>query len=117
MAVKISDKDFDALVGEALDTIPESFWDRIDNVVVMVEDEPPDDEPDLLGVYDGIPLSERDSWYSGVLPDRVVLFRGPLKRLCQDRAELEEEIAITVVHEIGHFFGIDDDELDELGWG
>jgi predicted Zn-dependent protease with MMP-like domain len=117
MSVEISDDDFDVLVGEALDTIPESFWDRVDNVVVMVEDEPPDDEPDLLGVYDGIPLSERDSWYSGVLPDRVLLFRGPLKRFCRDRAELADEIVITVIHEIGHFFGIDDAELDDLGWG
>jgi len=117
MAVEISDQAFDHLVSKALDTIPQAFWDRVDNVVVMVEDEPGDDDPDLLGFYDGIPLSERDSWYSGVLPDRVVLFRGPLKRMCRNRRELAEEIAITVVHEIGHFFGIDDDELDELGWG
>jgi len=117
MAVEISDQAFDRLVGKALDTIPQAFWDRVDNVVVMVEDEPSDDDPDLLGFYDGIPLSERDSWYSGVLPDRVLLFRGPLKRMCRNRRELAEEIAITVVHEIGHFFGIDDDELDELGWG
>ncbi|MDR1265916.1 MAG: metallopeptidase family protein [Propionibacteriaceae bacterium] len=117
MAVDISDQEFDELVAEALDTIPERFWDRVDNVVVLVESTPPSDEPDLLGFYDGTPLSERDSWYSGVLPDRVMLFREPLKAMCADRAELAEEIAITVVHEIGHFFGFEDHDLDDLGWG
>jgi predicted Zn-dependent protease with MMP-like domain len=117
MAFEISDEDFDELVSEALDLIPEEFWERVDNVVVLVEDEPPEDEPDLLGLYDGIPLSERDSMYGAVLPDRVFLYRGPLKRYCDDIDDLAEEIAVTVVHEIGHFFGIDDDELDEMGWG
>jgi predicted Zn-dependent protease with MMP-like domain len=117
MAVEISDEEFDDLVSEALDTIPEAFWQRVENVVVLVEDEPPDSDPDLLGYYDGIPLSERDSWYSGVLPDRVLLFRGPLKEMCHSREELAEEIAITVVHEIGHFFGFDDHDLGDLGWG
>jgi len=117
MAVDISDDDFDDLVSQALDTIPEAFWERVENVVVMVEDEPDPEEPNLLGVYDGIPLSERDSWYSGVLPDRVLLFRRPLKEFCRDREELAEEIVVTVVHEIAHFFGIEVDHLDELGWG
>ncbi|MDR1807640.1 MAG: metallopeptidase family protein [Propionibacteriaceae bacterium] len=117
MAVDISDEDFELLVGEALDSIPDEFWEKVDNVVVLVEPYPPDDEPDLLGLYDGIPLSERDSGYTGVLPDRVLIFREPLKEMCHDRAELAEEIAITVVHEIGHFFGFDDDDLDDLGWG
>jgi len=117
MAVDITDEEFDALVEEALDTIPQELWDRVDNVVVLVEDEPPEDEPDLLGVYDGISLSERDSMYGAVLPDRVTLFRRPLKEMCDDRDDLAEEIAITVVHEIGHFFGLEEDELHELGWG
>jgi predicted Zn-dependent protease with MMP-like domain len=117
MAVDISDDDFDELVSEALDTIPEEFWERVDNVVVVVEAEPPEDEPDLLGLYDGIPLSERDSGYGMVLPDRVILYRSTLKELCDDRDDLAEEIAVTVVHEIGHFFGFDDHDLDDLGWG
>ncbi|MDR0990369.1 MAG: metallopeptidase family protein [Propionibacteriaceae bacterium] len=116
MALEITDDEFDDLVAEALDRIPESFWDKVENVVVLVEPTPPPDEPDLLGYYDGIPLSERDSGYAGVLPDRVVLFRQPLIEMSQDRDDLAAEIAITVIHEIGHFFGFDDDELDRFGW-
>jgi predicted Zn-dependent protease with MMP-like domain len=91
--------------------------DQLDNVAFFVEDEPPADDPDLLGVYDGIPLTERDVGWGGHLPDRIVIFSGPLQRMCVDREELLEEIAITVVHEIAHHFGIDDDMLHELGWG
>jgi predicted Zn-dependent protease with MMP-like domain len=116
MAVAISDEDFDELVGEALESIPDHFWDRVENLVVLVEAEPPADEPELLGLYDGVPLSERDSAYGAVLPDRVLIFREPLKRLAVDREDLASEIAVTVVHEIGHFFGFDDDDLDDLGW-
>ncbi|MDR0416870.1 MAG: metallopeptidase family protein [Propionibacteriaceae bacterium] len=116
MAVDISDADFDKLVDDALAAIPERFWDRVDNLVVLVEPWPPPDDPDLLGLYDGVPLSERDSGYGAVLPDRVLIFREPLKELAKDRADLAKEIAITVTHEIGHFFGFDDHDLDELGW-
>jgi predicted Zn-dependent protease with MMP-like domain len=84
---------------------------------VFVEDEPPADDPDLLGWYEGTPLTERGSWYGGVLPDRIVVFRGPLLRMCADRDELVEEVRITVVHEIAHHFGIDDDRLHDLGYG
>ncbi len=117
MSVEISDEAFDQAVSDALDRLPEEFLDRLDNVVVMVEDDPPADEPDLLGVYEGIPLTERGFDYDFVLPDRIVLFRNPLKAMTTTTDELVEEIAVTVVHEIGHFFGIDDDHLDELGWG
>lgn len=87
------------------------------NVVVLVEPEPPDDEPDLLGVYEGTPLTERDGWWdAGALPDRITLFRGPLQRMCESREQLRDEITITVVHEVAHHFGIDDDHLHELGW-
>ena len=91
--------------------------DRLDNVVFLVEDEPPADDPELLGVYDGVPLTERDTFWGGTLPDRITIFSGPLQRMCHDRDELLDEIAITVVHEIAHHFGIDDDTLHELGWG
>ncbi|MBR7743164.1 metallopeptidase family protein [Phycicoccus sp. BSK3Z-2] len=90
----------------------------LDNVVFLVEDEPPPEDPELLGVYDGVPLTERgDLWAAGALPDRIVLFRGPLARMCHDIEELTDEIAVTVVHEIAHHFGIEEEALHDLGWG
>ena len=110
--------EFDAIVEDALDEVPEELMAMLDNVVFLVEDEPPADDPELLGVYDGVPLTERDGmWAAGALPDRIVLFRGPLSRMCADLEELTEEIAVTVVHEIAHHFGIDDAALHDLGWG
>jgi predicted Zn-dependent protease with MMP-like domain len=113
----VSGDEFDSVVAEALDDVPPGLTRLMDNVAVFVEDEPPDDDPDLLGWYDGTPLTERDSWYAGVLPDRIVIFRGPLLRMCVSRDELVDEVRITVVHEIAHHFGIDDDRLHELGYG
>ncbi|GGB89325.1 hypothetical protein N798_08175 [Knoellia flava TL1] len=111
-------EEFESIVEEALDDVPEELMGMLDNVVFLVEDEPPADDPELLGVYDGIPLTERDSgWGLGNLPDRITLFRGPLTRMCDDLDDLREEIAVTVVHEIAHHFGIDDATLHELGWG
>jgi predicted Zn-dependent protease with MMP-like domain len=90
----------------------------LDNVVFLVEDEPPPDDRELLGVYEGVPLTERgESWGAGSLPDTITLFRGPLTRMCEDAEELTEEITVTVVHEIAHHFGIDDAALHRLGWG
>ena len=109
---------FEAIVGDSLDEVPAELMAMLDNVVFFVEAEPPADDPDLLGVYDGIPLTERDSgWGMGNLPDRITLFQGPLTRMCDDLEDLREEIAVTVVHEIAHHFGIDDAALHELGWG
>lgn len=116
MAVDISDEEFDVLVGEALDLIPPELMELVDNVVILVETEPPPGEGDLLGLYDGIPLSERDTTYAGVLPDRIFIYRRPLRELCDDLDELTDEIAVTVIHEVAHAFGIDDDRLHELGW-
>ncbi|HEY7717671.1 MAG TPA: metallopeptidase family protein [Pedococcus sp.] len=114
----MSAAEFEAAVGDALDEVPADLMALLDNVVFLVEDEPPADDPDLLGIYDGVPLTERgDAWASGSLPDRITIYRGPLTRMCEDRDELLDEIAITVVHEIAHHFGIDDDRLHELGWG
>ena len=107
---------FEELVGEALDTIPAGLTDLIDNCVVLVEEEPPADDPDLLGLYDGTPLTERDSTYSMVVPDRITLFRGPLLAMCADEDEVVHEVRVTVVHEVAHHFGIDDARLHELGW-
>ena len=114
----LSDEEFDAIVEDALDEVPEELMAMLDNVVFLVEPEPPSDDLDLLGVYEGVPLTERgDGWAAGALPDRITLFRGPLTRMCRDVEELTEEIAVTVVHEIAHHFGIDDEALHELGWG
>jgi len=97
--------------------VPPELLDLMDNVVFLVEQEPPADEPDLLGVYEGTPLTERDGWWAaGALPDRITIFRGPTLRICQTRQQVMDEVAVTVVHEIAHHFGIDDDRLHELGW-
>lgn len=109
---------FDALVDRALDQIPEELAALVHNVVVLVEDEPPEGEPDdLLGLYEGVALTERWGTPPMELPDRILIFRGPLLDLCDSEAELVEEVRITVVHEIAHHFGIDDDRLHQLGYG
>ncbi|WP_040657968.1 metallopeptidase family protein [Ornithinimicrobium pekingense] len=113
----MSREDFEIAVGDALDLVPVALMDQLDNVVFLVEDEPPPEDPELLGVYDGVPLTERDLTWGGHLPDRITIFRGPLVRMCEDRDDLLDEIAVTVVHEIAHHFGIDDDTLHDLGWG
>ncbi|MGL5930081.1 MAG: metallopeptidase family protein [Dermatophilaceae bacterium] len=114
----ISEAEFDIIVRDALDGVPAELLAMLDNVVFLVEDEPPVDEPDLLGVYEGTPLTDRgELWAAGSLPDRITLFRGPLIRMCDDVETLTDEIAVTVVHEIAHHFGIDDDALHRLGWG
>lgn len=112
----IGEEDFYALAEEALATLPEELLDDLENVAIVVEDEP-EDGSETLGVYEGTALTERDSSWFGMLPDRVVLFRGPLSRMCEDEDDLFEEIAITLVHEIGHYHGIDEERLHELGWG
>jgi predicted Zn-dependent protease with MMP-like domain len=115
--VLMTQEEFEEAVGDALDAVPADLLDLMDNVVFLCEDEPPDEDPDLLGVYEGVPLTERDSfWAAGSLPDRITVFRGPTLRLCATREELLHEVAVTVVHEIAHHFGIDDDRLHELGW-
>ncbi|MGL5853170.1 MAG: metallopeptidase family protein [Phycicoccus sp.] len=114
----ISEAEFDAIVRDALDEVPSDLLAMLDNVVFLVEEEPPADEPDLLGIYEGTPLTDRgELWAAGSLPDRITLFRGPLTRMSVDVADLTEEIAVTVVHEIAHHFGIDDEALHRLGWG
>jgi predicted Zn-dependent protease with MMP-like domain len=115
--VLLSPEEFEGAIADALDMVPPALMDMLDNVVFLVEDEPPADDPELLGVYDGVPLTERAEMWGGALPDRITIFRGPLTRMCEDREELLEEIAITVVHEIAHHFGIEEDRLHDLGWG
>ncbi len=108
---------FADLVGEALDELPAELLRAMDNVVVLVEPRHPE-EPDLLGLYEGVALTDRTSDYGGVLPDRITLYRDALVEMCgDDEDELRDEVAITVVHEIAHHFGIDDATLHRLGWG
>jgi predicted Zn-dependent protease with MMP-like domain len=120
---EITREEFEEAVDDAIDLIPDDLARAMDNVAIFVveEYEPGPGEPadaQLLGLYEGTPLTERDGWWdAGSLPDRISIFRGPLMRLCGSREELVEEILVTVVHEIAHHFGIDDDRLHELGWG
>ncbi len=116
MPVRMSRERFDDLVAEALDAIPVELQRLMDNVVVLVDSRNPED-PGLLGLYEGIALTERDSYYGGVLPDRITIYRDALLDICHDEQQLVEEVAVTVVHEIPHHFGIPEHRLHELGWG
>jgi predicted Zn-dependent protease with MMP-like domain len=106
---------FDELVSDALDLIPPELAAALDNVVVLVADRDPE-EPDLLGLYEGVALTRRTLNYAGSLPDTITIYRGALLDMCDSDAEVVDEVAITVIHEIAHHFGIDDDRLHELGW-
>ena len=115
--VDVDAEQFETLVSLALDQVPAQLADLMDNCVVLVEDRPPADAPaDLLGLYEGIPLTERGEFYSAVLPDRVYIFREPTLAISRTYKEVVEQVHITVVHEIAHHFGIDDDRLHELGY-
>ena len=107
---------FEELVADALDEVPEELMALLDNVVVLVEDRNPD-EPDLLGLYEGYALTERGWDHSGALPDRIMIYRQAICDVCDDEEQVAEEVAITVVHEIAHHFGIEEDKLHALGWG
>ncbi|MBP2475416.1 putative Zn-dependent protease with MMP-like domain [Crossiella equi] len=107
---------FDELVGEALDEVPPGLARAMDNVAVFVEPRNAED-PSLLGLYEGIALTERTTEYGGVLPDRISIYRDAILDICETEDDVVEEVLITVVHEIAHHFGIDDERLHELGWG
>jgi len=107
---------FEALVVEELDLLPDEMVDGLENVVFLVEDRPEDGSLDLLGEYVGVALTDRDRYGFGELPDRIVLYREPLTAMCASLEELREEVHVTLVHEIAHFFGLDDEQLHELGW-
>jgi predicted Zn-dependent protease with MMP-like domain len=121
--VNLERLDFYEMAAKALAELPPELAELLDNVAILVEDWPepellrPDDPDDTLyGLYEGTPLTERGSGYYGVLPDRITIFRGPLERDFAPE-ELEEEVRVTVVHEIAHFFGFDEERIEELGWG
>ena len=108
--------DFEQLVVDELDLLPDDMVDGLDNVVFVVEDRPEDGSLDLLGLYDGLALTERGQYGMGELPDRIVVYREPHLAQCDDIDELRDEVHTTLVHEIAHFYGIDDVQLHEMGW-
>lgn len=119
--IRISRAEFEEAVDDALDSLPDEVAAAIAqaNVAILIEDEPDPraDGTELLGLYEGIPLDQRSVFDGFAQPDRIRIFQGPLQRLCVDREQLVNEIAVTVLHELGHLFGISDERLHELGWG
>ncbi len=117
MPLEMSTEDFEALVTDELDLLPDEMVDGLENVYFVVEDRPEDGSLNILGLYSGIALTERDNYGFGEMPDQITLYREPLLHICDTLDELKAEIHLTLVHEIGHFYGLDDDRLHELGWG
>lgn len=107
---------FETLVVDELDRLPDDMVDGLDNVVFVVEDRPEDGSLDLLGLYDGLALTERTQYGMGELPDRIVVYREPHLAVCENEDDLRDEIHTTLVHEIAHFYGLDDAQLHDLGW-
>jgi predicted Zn-dependent protease with MMP-like domain len=120
---RVKRRQFEHLVARVLDTLPEDIRAMLDNVAVVVQDQPSADqlaemgeEDTLFGLYQGVPLTRRGSDYSMVLPDKITIFRRPIEDACETPQEVAEEVRITVIHELAHHLGIDEDRLDELGW-
>lgn len=114
--LELSPEEFEEVVVAELDELPDEMVDGLENVVFVTEDRPEDGSLDLLAEYVGVALTERDRYGFGELPDRIVLYREPLLAACADLDELRDEIHVTLVHEIAHYYGIDDAELHRLGW-
>lgn len=109
---------FEGLVSDALDALPDEVLDLLDNVAVIVEDDPPADDPQLLGLYEGVPLTDRTGeWDAMSLPDRIIVFRHSTLAICETAADVAREVHTTIVHEIAHFHGINEERIEELGWG
>ena len=114
--INVPRPEFEDLVAIALDSIPPALARMVDNVVIEVVDFPPDGM-NLLGLYQGIPLTERTTGYVAAMPDRISIYRIPILSICRTPQDIVEQVRITVVHEIAHHFGIDDDRLHDLGYG
>jgi predicted Zn-dependent protease with MMP-like domain len=112
--IETSRRRFEELVADALDSIPPELTSYMDNVVITLAEDPP--EPGLLGLYEGVPLTERGDSYGGVLPDQIFIYWREILAICETEEDVVEEVRITVIHEIAHHFGIDDERLHELGW-
>jgi predicted Zn-dependent protease with MMP-like domain len=117
MTLDLNEEEFEKIVIAELDDLPDEMVDGLENLVFVTEARPADGSLDLLGLYEGVALTERDRYGFGELPDRIVLYREPLLAVADDLESLRDEIHITLVHEIAHYYGIDDDELHRLGWG
>ncbi len=113
--LEVSPEEFEEMVADELDALPEEMFAHLDNVVFLIEDRP-EDGSDLLGVYEGVALVDRGDYGFGDQPDRIILYRENLVDFCEDREQLADEIHVTLVHEIAHYYGIDEDRLQELGW-
>ena len=114
--VEVSREAFEQLVSEAIDSLPPDLAKMTDNVAIFVEDDPPPGQ-NLLGLYQGVPLTERGFFYAGALPDRITIYRRPTLWISANEAQVRDQVRMTVVHEIAHHFGIGDEKLHELGWG
>lgn len=116
MGMGLTEEEFERIVVDELDALPDEMVDGLDNVVFVTEELPEDGSMDLLGEYHGTALTSRDVYGFGELPDRIVLYREPLLAVAETLDELRDEIHVTLVHEIAHYYGIDDKELHRLGW-
>lgn len=114
--LELTAAEFETLVVAELDLLPDEMVDGLENVVFVTEDRPEDGSLDLLGLYDGVDLTRRGNYGFGELPDRIILFREPLLSVSADLEELKSQVHVTLVHEIAHYYGIDDEHLHELGW-
>jgi predicted Zn-dependent protease with MMP-like domain len=112
--IRVDRDRFEDMVADALDSLPEEFGRLMRNVAVTVEQD--GGRPGLLGLYQGVPLTGRNSWYAGVLPDRITIYRRAICAICNTEDEVVEQVRRTVIHEVGHHFGISDERLRELGW-
>jgi predicted Zn-dependent protease with MMP-like domain len=114
VVVEVSREQFESFVVDALDSIPESFAHQVENVAFLVEEE--SEQGNLFGLYEGIPLTKRGDRYAGAMPDRITIYMRPMLRVCRTVDEVREQVHDTVVHELGHYFGLGDARLRELGW-
>ncbi|QYH35811.1 metallopeptidase family protein [Salinibacterium sp. M195] len=112
----LDEEQFESLVVESLDALADEIVEGLENVVFVTEARPEDGSLNVLGLYDGVALTERGQYGFGELPDRIILFREPLLAVCETVEELKEQIHVTLVHEIAHYYGINDEQLGELGW-
>ncbi|MEJ5927809.1 metallopeptidase family protein [Corynebacterium sp. H128] len=114
--ISVSQERFEELVDMGLELVPHELLNRLENAVILIEDYHPEG-PHILGLYEGVALPERTAEYSGFLPDAITIYRQALQDYCRTEEELVEQVKTTVIHEIGHYFGLDDEELHRLGWG
>lgn len=124
MRVRLTEDEFEILVVDVLDSLPESILGVLDNLDIVIEKWPSKEQLSQLGVsngllfglYEGIPLTERSSGYNLVPPDKITIFQGPIEKVCDSEDEIADQVRKTVIHEVAHHFGIDEERLDELGW-